>query len=307
MDSVCEFIDPNPTPNTAICLQRRSLYDTNGNYIKSACLTDGVTHDNSLINCAKNGMELFIVNDAQTQTALFDWAVSMWGHGSGATFWVNGQRASSAASSSTGNWLVNNKGVNRPLFNGLTWDAVNTGNCLRGNNIGYDFSFDAFPCTGAMDSVCEFVLPNPTPNTDTCSETVDLFDSSNNYIKTLCVSAGLDHTNGLQNCAQNGMELFIINNAQTQTALFNWATSKWGVGTGATFWVNGQRDSSAASSSAGNWLVSDRGVDSPLFNGLTWDATNSGNCLRANNLGPNFSVDAFPCTGGMLTVCEYNK
>lgn len=153
-----------------ICRRKSDLYDVDGNYIKSVCqISNELSHSGAMQFCRDNRMELFIIDDTRTETALYHFADSVWSKYFGAALWVNGKWRYRYTDGFT--WYTENSWRNStdPVDSGLTWNrdlnvyedededvSYYANSCLRTSNIRGDFSLDAFDCDREMTAFCEY-------------------------------------------------------------------------------------------------------------------------------------------------------
>jgi hypothetical protein len=78
--------------NTDDCVSVRDLFDSNKNFIQSACLvTKELTYNRAEMYCKANGMGLFDISSEESKTALFQYATEIFGEGSGSALFVKGR------------------------------------------------------------------------------------------------------------------------------------------------------------------------------------------------------------------------
>lgn len=140
------------------------------------------------------------------------------------------------------------------------------------------------------------------PNTSICGKLMDLVNAGGTYLKSVClIETGLNYNDAKQNCLNNGMQLFIINDADTEKALADFGVAKFGAATAAALWINGQRTSSTAA-----WQVDNNGVQQPLYANIMMLGGDSGDCLETIDTS-TYKVRGFSCTNKMDSYCEYTK
>lgn len=99
------------------------------------------------------------------------------------------------------------------------------------------------------------------------------------------------------------MKLFVIDNAATQTQLYNTLKVYYGVGSWSTLWVDGRK------ATDGKWYYYSYGTKTSAFTGLTWYTTagKANGCLIACSYTDKWTVDGSPCSTSMYHICEYKK
>lgn len=151
---------PSPSPKTlpSVCHGGKSkeLFDTSGNYIKTACLalSSQITYANGENLCRNNGMDLFKLSDARTYDSLYKLAKSnpsSWNNPSYLYLWVNGRR------SPNGTFLT--QPGDGPLYSGINWIRDQSKDCLllyitfEGDNL---FGASKYNCGENAFTLCEF-------------------------------------------------------------------------------------------------------------------------------------------------------
>jgi hypothetical protein len=133
----------------------------------------------------------------------------------------------------------------------------------------------------------------------------ELKDISGVFLKKICIFAPTQPF--LQpefQCRANGMELFVINSAAVQTALFKFSQSYFGAYDNPGLIINGEKDA--------NGVWSSTHPSETLFSGLKWSSdvsTTLGNCLKvqANAKYSPFYVASQKCEDylGVWYYCQY--
>jgi hypothetical protein len=78
------------TPAGSQCGAQKDLFDSNGNYLKTACiLYSGQTQDSA---CSEVNMNLFVIDSNESKQGVLRFATSIFGSGGGSTLWINGKR-----------------------------------------------------------------------------------------------------------------------------------------------------------------------------------------------------------------------
>lgn len=79
-------------------------------------------------------------------------------------------------------------------------------------------------------------------NTNVCSQTDDLFNQNNQYLKSVCeISEDSTYSQAKKICEDNGMFLFIVTNSDVQSAFFKLASDRNGYTAYAQLWINGRK------------------------------------------------------------------
>lgn len=100
----------NPAKRSEVCGNQRDIFDANGKYVKTAC---AVFHEKLYDKaCVDDGMRLFIIESAETEQGVLNFATDMFGHDEGTTLWVNGKR------DCDGSWHTYGP-EKKPLVNGI--------------------------------------------------------------------------------------------------------------------------------------------------------------------------------------------
>ena len=143
-----------------ICWRQADLFH-NGNYLKSVCIiNDSVQYAQAEQRCRTNRMELFIIDDPNTQFQLQTTVRQLLINNPRGFVWINGRVYDDCA-----NWYSFNPEP-RLLPNFIHWvqqrDFVgrNTGSCLRYTQ---QFTDDYFAmgvdCASSSWMACEFLIP----------------------------------------------------------------------------------------------------------------------------------------------------
>lgn len=146
--------------DAAICTYEQDLFDSHGNYVKTACqVSDILSHDD---HCVDSGMNLFIIDSPETEKELLGFATSVFGYGLGSTLWINGKM------DDNGTWFSYNPDK-QALMDGITditeltevekvtkYSSSNsTPVCLMISAFG-PFKVDSQYCVTKMFSICEY-------------------------------------------------------------------------------------------------------------------------------------------------------
>ncbi|XP_070504765.1 uncharacterized protein [Chironomus tepperi] len=144
------------------------------------------------------------------------------------------------------------------------------------------------------------------PKLEVCNIKKDLFDGPN-YLKSVCVvSVGLAYDAAQKKCAENNMNLFIIDDetveAQFNDAIMNLVAVNHARG---TVWINGRREGQGM-----DFDVFDANGTAigPLYSGVDfYSKYASGDCLKyTGQYGPYQALPG-PCTDAPWPVCEHYK
>ncbi|KAG5666695.1 hypothetical protein PVAND_014710 [Polypedilum vanderplanki] len=329
----CKFINPTPSPPTTIiqstttlaptttinrsnCYYQFDLFDTNGNYISSACwVSQSKSNQDSSLSCKALGMTLFTVTSNNELNALIKSTLSKFTVGSGAIIWISGTNGP--------NWTDTNDG--KTLLSKVSYptDLSRGGNCLAfGSASGANtFKIYSFQCSDTISYYCKFINPTPvilttiltttlmptttsvtttTVNLNQCSLKTDLYDSNNIYLSSVCWLPQTNNaTNAVKACKSLGMTLFTIKSQSELNALTQVSNSKFGIGTGGILWISGINGP--------NWIDTNDNL-TPLDNAsYPVDFSRGGNCLAFASLyGSNsFKVCTSSCSDVISCYCKY--
>jgi hypothetical protein len=72
------------------CGAQKDLFDSNGNYLKTACILYSGQTQNSA--CSNVNMNLFVIDSDESKQGVLQFATSLFGSGGGSTLWINGKR-----------------------------------------------------------------------------------------------------------------------------------------------------------------------------------------------------------------------
>ncbi|XP_070504800.1 uncharacterized protein [Chironomus tepperi] len=142
------------------------------------------------------------------------------------------------------------------------------------------------------------------PKLEVCNIKKDLFDGPN-YLKSVCVvSVGLAYDAAMKKCAENNMNLFIIDDetveAQFNDAIMNLVAVNHARG---TVWINGRREGQGK-----KWKVlnPDGTARGPLHSGVDfYSKYASGDCLKYTGTYGVYQALPGPCTDAPWPVCEH--
>lgn len=96
--------------DTSICSNEKDFFDSDGNYIKTACQASySKSRDEA---CVDRGMNLFAIDSLEVEKELLSFATSIFGSGRSSTLWIDGKREPD------GNWYVYSP-VRSPLVMGI--------------------------------------------------------------------------------------------------------------------------------------------------------------------------------------------
>lgn len=210
-----------------------NISDTNGNYLKTACLVQSVqSYDPAQIVCQNNNMpSLYAISTADDYTGIktFGQKISM--EIFSATLWKH--YAISGVQQVDGRWFNRN-----PLMTPLLKDAIPM-HCLFIEGWSGTLKFHGIPCYRRVShGVCEY---NKNTQTSTnCPTKYDVLGPGSVYIKTVCLmQQNVDAITNHQNCKNNGMSgLYTIGNADEAQGIKNYITSLGSI-TGAVFEIGG--------------------------------------------------------------------
>jgi len=151
---------PGPGPDLKVCWKQADLFH-NGRYIKSLCIIDEMLHyDPAEQMCRKNGMELFVIDDPNTQFQFQNSLSQLMRNDPRNFFWINGR-----VDDECKNWYSFNP-ERKLLPDFIHWVQIlsfvgrNTGPCLMyTRHFSVDRQFYGFgvECHGAAGMVCEFL------------------------------------------------------------------------------------------------------------------------------------------------------
>lgn len=105
--------------NTDICLEKRDLYDSNGVYLQTACVNDKIqTYSEAEATCQANGMDMFDISSAASQTALIDYGNAIFHQGSGYYFHVKRQSPDDCKflDNEAGSFELQSTNCDRPMY-----------------------------------------------------------------------------------------------------------------------------------------------------------------------------------------------
>lgn len=297
-------VPPTEPPIISHCYRTSHLFNPdNGSYMKSACVSNSIfNYEESEQECLDNNMHLFVINNANVQTTFHEaMERELASYTPIGRVWINGRR-----DASNGEWFSYNP--NRALvFAGLEWvqtesiDGRTSGDCLRYSQVhGGRYQGFGEACVTSAPSylACEFFQP-PQLSTDICSHESSLIDQGGNYLKTACfVDQMQTQYDAQQTCLDNGMTLFVINNATVQSALIR-STSEGSPG--ASTWINGKKDSQNE-----EWFAYEPKKVS-LSSDIDWveDGETFGDCLQLTAQSGDIKATAADCQEPSWFVCEH--
>jgi hypothetical protein len=195
----------------ASCTNAQDLFDPSGNYISSVCyIVTSLTNANAATACQSLGHKLLTVTTTAEGDALNAYTQSNFG----ATWyvWMSGRLIGST-------WTDSNDGSTPVPTPSMPTDTSRNGDCLRYHISmgGSQYHVSTWNCSDPCDSYCEFVNPNPvTPTTTTkapptCANKQDLFDTSGNYISSVCKMNTVASSSGaVSMCGALGYTFFTI-------------------------------------------------------------------------------------------------
>jgi len=144
------------------------------------------------------------------------------------------------------------------------------------------------------------VSANGPANLTACSYKSDFISSEGSYLKSVCqihVHSGYEKAEA--KCIENGMRLFVINNAVVQKALKQYADKIWARGSGAELWINGKKGDD------NKWYTNTSKVS--LFAGsVERKVMADANCLCVSNVRDLFIVETINCNAWITPFCEYS-
>jgi hypothetical protein len=133
--------------DTSACGQQTDVFDSNGNYVKTACAVFAAKRYSEA--CVNEGMDLFVVDSTESEQELLSFATSIYGIGKGSTLYINGQK------DKDGKWYTYNP-MKKPLIDSVAgrfkWYSEN---CLITKAFGA-FEIDAWSCERTMNHFCEY-------------------------------------------------------------------------------------------------------------------------------------------------------
>lgn len=213
--------------NSSVCSEEINLYDSDSQYIKSAC----IVFENSIHSeaCTPFGMEKFIVSSKKLLRDVLKFATNTFGHGRGSTLWINGLRGDDEK------WYtvesVNHSQTEIKLFKNvfqnpknevkkLIYATVNE-NCLVVNALS-EFKVRTWVCSSMLYSICEYIKPDAPkqlkPNTEICERTSHVH-SRFKYFKSICLISQENYiySDSEDACDANGMKLYSKGNETKST------------------------------------------------------------------------------------------
>jgi cytoskeletal protein RodZ len=205
------------------CTHAQDLFDPSGNYISSVCyIVTSLTNANAATACQSLGHKLLTVTTTAEGDALNAYTQSNFG----ATWyvWMSGRLIGST-------WTDSNDGSTPVPTPSMPTDTSRNGDCLRYHISmgGSQYQVSTWNCSDPCDSYCEFVNPNPvTPTTTTtttkapptCANKQDLFDTSGNYISSVCyITDYMNNQDAVDACKSIGYTLFTVTSAAEADAL----------------------------------------------------------------------------------------
>lgn len=152
-------------PDYSVCSNEQDFYDSNGNYVKTACQA---SYESSRENaCVDRGMHLFKIESLESHKKLLHLATSLFGRNGGSMLWIDGKKEED------GNWYTSNP--KRLLIAGIADGTRNLSasnsedsndslptfyengeNCLILSAF-LSFQVTKWSCSSKMFSFCEYV------------------------------------------------------------------------------------------------------------------------------------------------------
>lgn len=146
-----------------------------------------------------------------------------------------------------------------------------------------------------------------TANTKICTRTSKVFDSTGNYLKSICaVHKGKRHADADNFCSSNGMDLLIFENSEVFAGVSafigehykgpkEWPHA-WGL------WVNGKRFSN-------NWFVYKNQQRREFSEALPLGSERRfpGDCLVVKRTQNNHEGRGYTCTKTYAFICEFEN
>lgn len=131
-----------------VCDNQKDFFDSNGNYLKSACLVgSGLNYEAASAYFKSGGMAVYSITTADEYSEVQKWMTSLYGVGSGAGVWVDGMYTN-------GQWITSS---GKPLFSAaIPTKDLGNGNCVLLSNYYGNFELIAKDCAGTPSSVGEF-------------------------------------------------------------------------------------------------------------------------------------------------------
>lgn len=142
------------------------------------------------------------------------------------------------------------------------------------------------------------VIPEQRSNKAVCAWTSKIYNSNNNYIKTICVLAeGFNFPGASEVCGTYGMKLYAVSNADDFNGLISFSNSIW-PNRGASLHIDGRRLSD------GSWVVNNPN-EVPLYSGAI-PTVIEGPCLQFTKLTSGDTFTGANCESvSSFSFCEF--
>ncbi|KAG5668151.1 hypothetical protein PVAND_016103 [Polypedilum vanderplanki] len=134
-----------------------------------------------------------------------------------------------------------------------------------------------------------------------CNYSKDLFDSKNNYLKSMCwFVTPSDYTSAESSCINANMSLFAITTEEENSAFLTICNEKLGHDNDIEVWINGRQTDD------GNWWVNET-EKKPLLKSVwpTQIYSENENFLKYKNIDQDFTTKATNGTVTLTFICEF--
>ena len=139
--------------NVTECRNKKSLH-VDGKYVKSMCIIETQdTYDEARQRCARNGMNLFIIDSAGLQSVFHQSTNDFLSDFRRGHVWINGRKDKTSSQ-----WMIYNQSWMKKLFNKTNFalHGETSGDCLRYSGYDGDYLANGHSCDSRHWIVCEY-------------------------------------------------------------------------------------------------------------------------------------------------------